>query len=101
MYFYAYFWSFNPFEGAKLIVGIDGIDGKVFFGAQKRLHRNLHRLLSKTRRLRSNFGGMMMMQLSTEILREHYTHLLMSNSMGNFSVNSDNSVRRKWAVTYN
>ena len=31
MYFYAYFWSVNPFECPELIVGIDGIDGKLFF----------------------------------------------------------------------
>ena len=31
MYFYAHFYSVNPFECPKLIVGIVGIDGKLFF----------------------------------------------------------------------
>ena len=31
MYIYACFWSVNPVECPKLIDGIDGIDGKLFF----------------------------------------------------------------------
>ena len=37
MYFYAYFWSVNPFECPKVIDGIDGIDGKLFSSAAEPL----------------------------------------------------------------
>ena len=55
MYFYTGFWSINPIECAKLIVGIVGIDGKKFFGVL----RHLRRLLSKMRRLFSEKRGLL------------------------------------------
>ena len=44
MYIYAYFYSVNPFECPKLIVGIVGIDGKSLLSNFWRLYRKFWRL---------------------------------------------------------
>ena len=58
MYFYAYFYSVNPFEYAKLIVGIVGIDGKSLLSKIKSLFSRTKRLLSKFWRLRKKLRSL-------------------------------------------